>query len=266
MKKIFYSLLALCSLSFAACSSDVEGGSGTSTIMVDLGADLSFNTSQSQKKAINESLYQDITGYTVRLINVTDDNTVVNQAVYSDWALAYQVQPGIEYKLEAYYGNPEFTSSYNELYVYGSETFTSQVGATKKVSFQCKPKAAKVAVNYSSDFTTYYKDCEVTVQTADMVSAETFSLAKANNATDYYIKAGDELQDVSLTFKVYNLDGTLAKEESKTVQFKAQTFLKINVSQKINSVEGGKFGINITVDNGITDENINIQVPNDLIN
>ena len=146
MKKTIYPILAFSGLLAMSCSNDTETGvAGDTRLVVDLGTDLSFSTSGEPapaKRAIDESAYTDIRNYTVTLTK-TANGEQVHTALYSEWALAYQVEPGIEYTLTASYGE-EAPASYDNLLVSGSETFSVQPGATKVVDFQCKPKAAKV--------------------------------------------------------------------------------------------------------------------------
>lgn len=264
MKKIFYFVWAACGLMAVSCSHDAETGAVEDTrLIVDLGTDLSFSTSDSpNKKAIDESVYKDIRNYTVTLTKTANGEQVLS-ALYSDWALAYQVDPGIEYTLTASYGE-EVPASYDKLLVSGSETFSVQPGATKVINFQCKPKAAKVNVVYSSDFTEFYSDCEVSIKTKYMDAPVT--MAKANVGQDLYLKADAEGEDVTLSFNVKNKNGDPITVDglttTKTVTVKPQTLLKLTFKPDVTEIEGGKFGLDITVDTGVTEENVDIVIPN----
>ena len=264
MKKAFYSILALSGLLAMSCSHDAETEAAEDTrLVVDLGTDLSFSTSDTPvRKAIDESVYKDIKNYTVTLTK-TANGEQVHSALYSEWALAYQVDAGIEYTLTASYGE-EVPASYDKLLVSGSETFSVQPGATKVVDFQCKPKAAKVNVAYSSDFTDFYSDCEVSVKTKYMDNAMTMS--KANVGQDLYLKADAEGEEVALAFNVKDKNGEPITVDglttTRTVTVKPQTLLKLTFKPNVTEIEGGKFGLNISVDTGVTEENVNIVIPN----
>lgn len=266
MKKTIYPILAFSGLLAMSCSNDTETGvAGDTRLVVDLGTDLSFSTSGEPapaKRAIDESAYTDIRNYTVTLTK-TANGEQVHTALYSEWALAYQVEPGIEYTLTASYGE-EAPASYDNLLVSGSETFSVQPGATKVVDFQCKPKAAKVNVVYSSDFTDFYSDCEVSIQTKYMDEAMTMSMA--NVGQDLYLKADAEGEEVTLTFNVKDKNGDPIAVDglttTRTVIVTPQTLLKLTFKPDVTEIEGGKFGLDITVDTGVTEENVDIVIPN----
>ena len=41
-----------------------------------------------------------------------------------------------------------------------------------------------------------------------------------------------------------------------------QTLLKLTFKPDVTEIEGGKFGLDITVDTGVTEENVDIVIPN----
>ena len=265
MKKTFITAcLVLGALSVASCSSDSPAPEGDGTrVIVDLSTDMSFRSSQSAStRAIDESAYSDITKYNVTLTK-TVGGQVVHSAVYSEWTLAYQVEPGTQYTLAATYGE-DAPASYDKLLVSGSETFVPQAGATKKVSFQCKPRAAKVNVIYDSEFDKYYSDCQVSIQTKHM--SEPVVMSKANVGQDLYLKADADGEDVQLTFDIKDKNGNSISVEgmakTKTVKVRQQTLLKLIFKPNVTEIEGGKFGLNISVDTDLTDENVDIVIPN----
>ena len=197
MKKTFIcASLLLGAFAVASCSNDSPGAEAEGTkVMIDLSTDLSFSgTRSADTRAINESAYKDITKYNVTLTK-TVGNQTVHSAVYSEWNLAYQVEPGTQYTLSASYGE-DAPASYDKLLVSGSETFVPQAGATKVVSFQCKPKAAKVNVVFDSTFDKYYSDATVSIKTKHMTDAVTMS--KANVGQDLYLKADADGEDLEM--------------------------------------------------------------------
>lgn len=256
--------LLLGALAMVSCNSESQGPDESGTkLVLDLGTDMSFRSSASSvTRAIDETEYTNIRNYTVTLTK-TIGNQVVHSAVYGEWALAYQVEPGTQYTLTASYGE-DAPASYDKLLVSGSETFVPQAGATKKVNFQCKPKAAKVNVVYDATFSKYYSDAEVSIKTKHMTEAMTMS--KANVGQDLYLKADADGEDVTLTFDIKDKNGKSIDVEgmvkSKTVKVKPQTLLKLTFKPNVTEIEGGKFGVSINVDTDMTDEDVNIVIPN----
>lgn len=253
----------------ASCTKSDDASSDKTQIVVDLKSDMSFKSSgggaAAVSRAIDESVYSDITNYTVKLTKA-DSGEEVYTAVYKDWALAYKVDPGQQYKLEAYYGEIS-PASYDNLYVYGSETFSVQAGSTKKIGFQCKPQAIKVNVAYSDDFLEYFSDCIVSIKTKHMDAAWTMS--NADTGKNLYLQSDAE-ENVELAFDIKNKNGESVSPEgftnTKQVTVSSQTLLKISISPNVTEVEGGKFGINITVNTDVVDEDVDIEIPNDLLN
>lgn len=263
MKKIFYSICILCGLMSASCTNDNdEGQSGTTRLMVDLSTDVSFSDKGSVKRAIDESAYKDIKNYVVTLTE-TATGTPVHTGLYADWALAYEVTPGTQYTLTATYGE-EAAASFDQLLVSGSETFTPQEGATKVVKFMCRPKAAKVNVVYDPDFHTFYSDCEVSIKTKHM--DQPLTLRAENEGQDLFLQADEEGEDVDLTFTVKDLQGRPVEVDGmtaqKTVTVKPQTLLRLTFKPDVTEIEGGKFGVNISVNTDLTEEEVNIVIPN----
>ncbi len=256
MKKYLYSILILGGLLTASCDSESGTENGRGKVMVDFTPDMSFSTS----RAIVESDYTDIRNYNVKLIKTATDQ-VLEEHLYADWALAYEVESGVQYTVEASYGT-ESPASFDNLLVKGSETFTVQPGTTKMVSFQCKPQAAKVSVIFSDDYSEYFSDCDVTVKTQYMPSAQTLNIS---TPSPLYIKAGQE-EPLTLTFTVKDKEGQVLPEynTTKVVNVNPQTWLKITVKPNITEIEGGKFGINVILDDSLTDKDVNIKLGNEI--
>lgn len=274
MKKIFYSIFVLGGLFFSACTQDApDEQAGEAKLMVDLGTDLSFSNSSDKKlggaakRAIDENAFKDIRNYTVTLTKASSDE-VIHTGLYSEWNLAYMVEPNTEYRLTASYGST-VPASYDNLLVSGSETFTVQPGATKMVNFQCVPKAIKVNVAYSADFSQYYSDCEVGISTKHMTDGA-WTMRKADVGKDLYLQADETGEDVTLTFNLLDKNGASITPEGfiteKTVNVNPKTLLKVTIKPTVTQIEGGKVGLNITVDTGVADEDVNIEIPNDVFN
>ncbi len=267
MKKLFYSVLLLSGMVLGSCSQNDEPLNGRGVLQVDLSTDFSFigERDKIDGRAVDANAYQQISNYTLKLTK-TSDGSVVKEGLYSEWPLQMELESGAQYKMEASYGKEE-PASFDGLLVTGNETFTLNPGTTKKLEFQCKPTAAKISVNYDKSFDTYYSDCEVSVKTKHMTDA--FKLAKANDGQDLYIKADAAGEEVVLNFNLKDKTGETTTlpgvPTEKTLTIKPQTFLKITFKPEVTEIEGGKFGLQVVVDNGVTQENIDIVVPNDVI-
>lgn len=268
MKKVFYSAFLMAGVLLGSCSQSDTPLDGVGVVRVDLSTDFSFdgsNASTKSTRAINESDYTNIGNYDLKLVR-NSDGAVIKEGLYSSWPLEMELESGASYTMTASYGQEE-AASFDRLLVTGSETFTLNPGTTKNISFQCKPTAAKVSVNYDSSFDTYYSDCEVSVKTKYM--SEAVTLSKENAGQDLFVKADAAGEEVTLAFVLKDKYGEVATPEgfatSKTVTIKPQTSLKITVKPDVTEIEGGKFGIDVIVDSGVTEEDVNIVVPNDII-
>ena len=257
-KTIILPALLMSGALLAGCSQQEETAPQSGTVELNLRAETGFKT-----RAIDEAAYTDINNYTVKLVNKRTGATV-NEAKYSDWDLAYQVDSNTEYIISASYGQ-EVAASYDQLLCYGEETFSVLPGTKKTISFTAKPRAAKVSVSYSSDFTSYYKDCEVGVKTQHMTSPEVINIEKKDQ--DLYLKAGEN-ENVELTFKVIDKQGNVveAKGGVKTATVNPQTWLHVTVKPNVQQIEGGKFGITVIVNDEVTEEVFDFNVPNDVFN
>lgn len=265
-KQVFYALIfGVASLGITACTQENEDSitSGKTRLMVDLSTDVSFKAPSA--RSINESFYTDIRNYSVKL-EKTAGNELIHSDLYSNWELAYEVESGVEYRLSASYGEAT-PASYDKLLVSGSETFTVQAGSTKTVSFQCKPQAAKVSVIYSEDFTNFFSDCIVSIKTKHMNEAWNMSIADVGK--ELYLQS-DAQESIELAFDIKDKDGESISPEgftgTKTVTVSPQTWLKLTIKPDVTEIEGGKFGINVSVNTDVIDEDVNIVIPSDIFN
>ena len=86
---------------------------------------------------------------------------------------------------------------------------------------------------------------------------------------DLYLQS-DAQEEVELAFDIKDKDGDSVSPEgftnTKLVTVSSQTLLKINISPEVTEVEGGEFGINISVNTDVVDEDVNIEIPSDIFN
>ena len=271
MKKyavMFCAMLAMGAFT-ASCSSEDEavaqGASGQASIMIDLSSDLSYS------RAINESEYMNVQNYKVTLSSEKGD--VFKDALYSSLETEYKVDFNTPYTLTAYYGE-DVAYGYDKLYVKGSKTFSIPQGDREMITVNCTPANAKLILKYaglsdSDTFEEYFKDCQVSIKTQYMDKA--FTMAKADAGKELYLKTGDTGTDVTLSFTITDLEGetvTIEKEDfetTKTITLKPGVAYTLTIKPNQIDVDGGKLGMDITVDDSVTDEDVTITVPGEFM-
>ena len=265
---MFCAMLAMGALT-VSCSSEDEavsqGASGQASIMIDLSSDLSYS------RVIDESEYMNTQNYKVSMYK--GDEPVFENTLYKELELTQKVDFNTNYTLTAEYGE-DVAYGYDKLYVKGSQTFSVPQGDTKEVSILCKPANAKLILKYaglgdSDKFEDYFQDCQVSVKTQYMDNA--FSMAKADAGKELYLKTGDEGTEVNLSFTITDLEGETATIESedfettKTITLKPGVAYTLTIKPNQVDVDGGKLGMDITVDDGVTEEDVTITVPGDFL-
>lgn len=265
---MFCAMLAMGALT-VSCSSEDEavsqGASGQASIMIDLSSDLSYS------RVIDESEYMNTQNYKVSMYK--GDEPVFENTLYKELELTQKVDFNTNYTLTAEYGE-DVAYGYDKLYVKGSQTFSVPQGDTKEVSILCKPANAKLILKYaglgdSDKFEDYFQDCQVSVKTQYM--DEAFSMAKADAGNELYLKTGDDGTEVNLSFTITDLEGETATIESedfettKTITLKPGVAYTLTIKPNQVNVDGGKLGMDITVDNGVTEEDVTITVPGDFL-
>ena len=92
------------------------------------------------------------------------------------------------------------------------------------------------------------------------------TLRAENEGQDLFLQADEEGEDVDLTFTVKDLQGRPVEVDGmtaqKTVTVKPQTLLRLTFKPDVTEIEGGKFGVNISVNTDLTEEEVNIVIPN----
>ena len=261
-------MLAMGALTVSCSSEDeavAQGASGQASIMIDLSSDLSYS------RAINESEYMNIQNYKVTLSSEKGD--VFKDALYSSLETEYKVDFNTPYTLTAYYGE-DVAYGYDKLYVKGSKTFSIPQGDREMITVNCTPANAKLILKYAglSDtdtFEEYFQDCQVSIKTQYMDNA--FTMAKADAGKELYLKTGDEGTDVTLSFIITDLEGetvTIEKEDfetTKTITLKPGVAYTLTIKPNQIDVDGGKLGMDITVDDGVTEDDVTITVPGEFM-
>lgn len=268
MRNLKHLFMSFALLSLFACSSEKEDMTqGTSKVMLDLGTELTYGKKckSADTRSVDLTPYKDVSKYTVHLIK---NGEIIKQAVYGQMELLADVEPGT-YTFKAFYGDNDVAAAWDALYVEGSKEFTAQAGRTEKVQFTCVPANAKMKVVYSPDFADYYSDCAISVTTKYQTSP--FVIAKADAEADkeayFKVDAGENV--FTLSFDLKDKQGVSVTPKNfgeQTVKVHPRDFLTLTVKPSVVEVEGGKIdGVQVTVDNGLTEEVVNVTVPDEFV-
>ena len=196
-------------------------------------------------------------------------NEAIFEGVLRDYLIEYEFIDDIDtdYFIE--------DDGFDKLYMTGSQTFSVVAGDKKTVTISTNPANSKLILAYkglkedgSDKFTDYFKDCAVSIKTSYMTEA--FSMAIADEGKELFLKTSNDDNEgdgtaVDLAFTITNKEGEVVTvegfEANKTVYIKPAYAYTVTITPAKNGVDGGLVGLNITVDNGVTDEDVNITIP-----
>lgn len=265
--KNFGRLFALLALMAACSSNDDPSQQGTSKVVLDFSTDLTYGkqSKAGETRSVDLTPYQNVNNYTVQLIK---DGSVIKENTYGSMALEEEIDPGT-YTFKAFYGDNAVAAGWDALYVEGSQTFAAQSGRTATVQFTCVPANAKMKVVYSDDFSLYYSDCTIGVTTTYQTTPFVITKADAEAGKEAYFKVDAGENTFSLTFDLKDKQGlsvTPADFGVQTVKVSPRDFLTLTVKPNIISIEGGKInGIQVSVDNGLTEEPVSVVIPDEYV-
>lgn len=261
--KALFSLVLLAFLGSCSNEEGKESVTGQGRIMVDLSTDLSYS------RSVDESAYRNVNNYKVSLYK--GEEPVYTDKLYGDLELEQSVDFGVPYTLTAYYGE-DVAAGYDKLYVKGSQTFTVSQGDKKTVSILCKPANARITLVYKGNddndaFEDYFQDCTVTVKTDYM--DEAWTMNKSNEGQQLYLKTGDEGTNATLSFSLIDKNGEPVSvdgfDTSKVIDLKPCYSYTLTIKPNKTDIAGGKLGLTITVDDGVTEEDVTVNIPGDYI-
>ena len=94
---------------------------------------------------------------------------------------------------------------------------------------------------------------------------EAFSMAIADEGKELFLKTSNDDNEgdgtaVDLAFTITNKEGEVVTVEGFEANKPAYAYT-VTITPAKNGVDGGLVGLNITVDNGVTDEDVNITIP-----
>lgn len=260
---ILFSLMLLFGLGSCSSEEGKESVTGQGRIMVDLSTDLSYS------RSVDESAYRNVNNYKVSLYK--GEEPVYTDKLYGDLELEQSVDFGVPYTLTAYYGE-DVAAGYDKLYVKGSQTFTVSQGDKKTVSILCKPANARITLVYKGNddndaFEDYFQDCTVTVKTDYM--DEAWTMNKSNEGQQLYLKTGDEGTNATLSFSLIDKNGEPVSvdgfDTSKVIDLKPCYSYTLTIKPNETDIPGGKVGLDITVVDDVTNEDVTVNIPGDYI-
>lgn len=261
--KALFSLVLLAFLGSCSSEEGKESVTGQGRIMVDLSTDLSYS------RSVDESAYRNVNNYKVSLYK--GEESVYTDKLYGDLELEQSVDFGVPYTLTAYYGE-DVAAGYDKLYVKGSQTFTVSQGDKKTVSILCKPANARITLVYKGNddndaFEDYFQDCTVTVKTDYM--DEAWTMNKSNEGQQLYLKTGDEGTNATLSFSLIDKNGEPVSvdgfDTSKVIDLKPCYSYTLTIKPNKTDIPGGKVGLDITVVDDVTNEDVTVNIPGDYI-
>lgn len=260
---VLFSLMLLFGLGSCSSEEGKESVTGQGRIMVDLSTDLSYS------RSVDESAYRNVNNYKVSLYK--GEEPVYTDKLYGDLELEQSVDFGVPYTLTAYYGE-DVAAGYDKLYVKGSQTFTVSQGDKKTVSILCKPANARITLVYKGNddndaFEDYFQDCTVTVKTDYM--DEAWTMNKSNEGQQLYLKTGDEGTNATLSFSLIDKNGEPVSvdgfDTSKVIDLKPCYSYTLTIKPNQTDIPGGKVGLDITVVDDVTNEDVTVNIPGDYI-
>lgn len=261
--KALFSLVLLAFLGSCSSEEGKESVTGQGRIMVDLSTDLSYS------RSVDESAYRNVNNYKVSLYK--GEEPVYTDKLYGDLELEQSVDFGVPYTLTAYYGE-DVAAGYDKLYVKGSQTFTVSQGDKKTVSILCKPANARITLVYKGNddndaFEDYFQDCTVTVKTDYM--DEAWTMNKSDEGQQLYLKTGDEGTNATLSFSLIDKNGEPVSvdgfDTSKVIDLKPCYSYTLTIKPNKTDIPGGKVGLDITVVDDVTNEDVTVNIPGDYI-
>lgn len=262
--KVSLLLVSLAFLGSCRSEKEQEGFSETGSVMIDLSSELSY-----QSRAIDQSAYLNTNNYKVSLYK--GEEAVYVDKLYGEASVEQKVDFGVPYTVTAYYGE-DVAAGYDKLYVKGSQTFTVSQGDRKTVTVLCKPANAKMSVVYkgkddTDSFDNYFQDCQVSVKTEYMTDA--FTMGKADEGKELYLKTGDKGTKATLTFALTDKEGEPVTVDgfasTKEIDLQPCYSYTLTIQPTGTNVAGGKFGLTVTVDNGVTEEDVTVNIPGEYI-
>ena len=98
---------------------------------------------------------------------------------------------------------------------------------------------------------------------------ESWTMNKSNEGQQLYLKTGDEGTNATLSFSLIDKNGEPVSvdgfDTSKVIDLKPCYSYTLTIKPNQTDILGGKVGLTITVDDGVTEEDVTVNIPGDYI-
>ncbi len=234
-------------------------------IVLNLSADASFDE---QTRALSEANYRNTSVYTVRLLNLSNNN-VMMECLGSELSdnLPKELELG-SYEILAYYGT-ESDASRDNFRVEGKTDFTIKAKDELNITVACEPTCGKLSVNFADEMATYYDDYSVTYSGTAALGGETITWAK-DDTEPWYVALGTSAETINYTLNLkvkddYAIEENGVKKKTGTVtgsfQLQRNKGHKLSITPHYTEMENGFMKLTITIDESTNDKPITIEVP-----
>lgn len=232
-------------LTLSACSEEsMFEGNGTGTIMPAVSYDA---TVVGLPGTGSRAEFDELTVHDLTLTIAKADGSMERTIAYDDFDPSEAFTVG-KYTMTASYGNPE-DEGFSKTAVFGSTEFVVSEGMATKVELIAKPSKAMVALEFDEALTNYLNNLQATVRTA--YSSTQFALDETRHI---YIRPGHVAVDLSFT-KPNGVSGN-----TEVYSFEAQERHRYKVTLRLAKDAGSIDGITVTYDDGLTEENVDIDI------
>lgn len=250
---LLFSCLVGIGFTAASCSSDNnEATTGSGTISLDV-----INAGTAFTRAVNEADYQNTANYTVQILN--NDDEVQKEFLYKDRESSIELKNGI-YTFKAFYGT-DSNASRDAFYVEGEEMVIVN-GDNKQVTIDCAPKHGKVVAYFDSTMDTYFSDYSVVYETAALTAAGSVATWAKGETEPWYLKVDEKGEEVKATINFTRIDDNKTSTIEKSYTLLPNKAWTLNIYPKDNN---GSLSIEIVINEGTNDEEIDITVPSEWI-
>ncbi len=265
LKLFFLSCLAGISLWGTSCSSDEEilldGEGASGHISLNVSTDAGF--AASTKAAVDEADYQNLSNYTVQVLNATGE--VATDVDGNLCEYSYNEMPGsIElkngpYSVKAFYGE-EHVASRSEFLVEGtSDVFNVQgVDLTDPIKVICTPTCGKVKVVFDAEMSNYFVDYYVSYSTETMEANGEVAVWEKDDTDPWYLglAAGGE----EVTAVIYFVGNSANETDSmeRTYHLNRNASWTLNIAPEVVS---NSLSIQITLNEDANEKDVEVTAP-----
>ena len=222
------------------------------------------NGFENGSRALDESDYRNLANYKVV---ITDAYDAVKEEFMGNEVPSSINLPIGSYRVTASYGKEEAVSG-NTCLSTGNALVNIEGDDNKVVSITCEPTCGKAAVSFDATMATYYTDYYVEYSTPKLGSQK--AMWSKTDTEPYYFAVNAGGDEITATIHL------TPKEEYMTDEQKTASFVDGVITQKYTLKRNaswtmkikpnytnttGTLGIDITIDEGTTDHDVNITVP-----